>query len=239
LKRFSIRLVIVLAVIIAAVVYCIPTFVPEIWPHKKINLGLDLQGGMHLMLEVNTEKAVEAAVERNFQELRELVKKNQVQGVSVERPGPLKIAVQVQGKENVDKFKLLLDKELRDLRIANRREDPDMFAAVLDLPDKESDHIKKMSVDQALETIRNRVDQFGVSEPDIRRQGDNRILIQLPGIKDTQRAKDERPCWSSSWSTRLTTSTPLFRAVCLREARSFTRSTRTAPPSARAGPRSC
>jgi preprotein translocase subunit SecD len=47
-----------------------------------------------------------------------------------------------------------------------------------------------MSVDQALETIRNRVDQFGVSEPDIRRQGENRILIQLPGITDTQRAKD-------------------------------------------------
>ena len=190
MKRFSIRLVIVLAVIIAAVVYSIPTFKPEIWPHRKINLGLDLQGGMHLVLEVNTEKAVEAAVERNFQELRELVKKNQVQGASVERLGPLKITVQVQGKENVDKFKLLLDKELRDLRITNRREDPDMFAAVLDLPDKESDHIKKMSVDQALETIRNRVDQFGVSEPDIRRQGENRILIQLPGIKDTQRAKD-------------------------------------------------
>jgi preprotein translocase subunit SecD len=180
----------VLAVIAAAVLYCIPTFRPEIWPHKKINLGLDLQGGMHLVLEVNSEKAVEAAVERNFQEIRELAKKNQIQNVSVDRPGPLKIAVQVQGKENIDKFKSFLDKDLRDLRITNRREEPDQFAAVLDLPDKESDHIKKLAVDQALETIRNRVDQFGVSEPDIRRQGDNRILIQLPGIQDTQRAKE-------------------------------------------------
>ena len=179
-----------LAVITAAVLYCIPTFRPEIWPHKKINLGLDLQGGMHLVLEVNSEKAVEAAVERNFQEIRELAKKNQIQNVSVDRPGPLKIAVQVQGKENIDKFKSFLDKDLRDLRITNRREEPDQFAAVLDLPDKESDHIKKLAVDQALETIRNRVDQFGVSEPDIRRQGDNRILIQLPGIQDTQRAKE-------------------------------------------------
>ena len=67
MKRFSTRLVIVLAVIIAAIVYSIPTFKPEIWPHKKVNLGLDLQGGMHLVLEVNAEKAVEAAVERNFQ----------------------------------------------------------------------------------------------------------------------------------------------------------------------------
>jgi preprotein translocase subunit SecD len=183
-------LVIVLAVIAAAVLYCIPTFRPEIWPHKKINLGLDLQGGMHLVLEVNSEKAVEAAVERNFQEIRELVRKNQIQNAAVERSGPLKIAVQVQGKENLDKFKSLLDKDLRDLRISSRSEQPDQFAAVLDLPDKESDHIKKLAVDQALETIRNRVDQFGVSEPDIRRQGDNRILIQLPGIQDTQRAKE-------------------------------------------------
>jgi preprotein translocase subunit SecD len=190
LKRFSIRLIIVLAVIIAAVVYCLPTIQPEFWPHKKVNLGLDLQGGMHLVLEVNAEKAVEAAVERNFQEIRELLRKNQIQTGSVERPGPQKIAVQIQGREAVEKFKSILDKELRDLRITNRREEPETFAALLDLPDQESDHIKKLAVDQALETIRNRVDQFGVAEPDIRRQGENRILIQLPGIQDTQRAKD-------------------------------------------------
>jgi len=190
LKRFSIRLGLVLAVIIAAIVYCIPTFQPEIWPHTKINLGLDLQGGMHLVLEVNTDKVVESAIERYSQELRELAKKNQIQGIQVERPGPYRIGVKVQGKENVDKFKMLLEKELRDLRLSNRSEDSESYAVYLDLPDKESDHLKKLAVDQALETIRNRVDQFGVSEPDIRRQGDNRILIQLPGLQDTQRAKD-------------------------------------------------
>jgi preprotein translocase subunit SecD len=190
LKRFSVRLVIVLAVIVAALVYCLPTFNPALWPHKKINLGLDLQGGMHLVLEVNTEKAAESSIERNFQEIRELVRKNQIQNVSVERPSPLKISVQVQGKENIDKFRTLLDKELRDLRISNRREDAETFAAVLDLPDKDVLQMKKLAVDQALETIRNRIDQFGVTEPDIRRQGENRILIQLPGVQDPQRAKD-------------------------------------------------
>ena len=180
----------VLAVIIAALVYFIPTFRPEIWPHKKINLGLDLQGGMHLVLEVNTDKVVESATERNFQELRDLARKNQIQNISVERPTPLKIDVQVQGKENVDKFKGLLEKELRDLRLTKRSEDADSMRLTLDLPDTESTNIKKLAVDQALETIRNRVDQFGVAEPDIRRQGDNRILVQLPGVQDTQRAKD-------------------------------------------------
>nr|MCU0564036.1 protein translocase subunit SecD [Desulfobacterales bacterium] len=116
MKRFSIRLVIVLAVIAAAVLYCIPTFHPELWPHKKINLGLDLQGGMHLVLEVNTEKVIEAAVERNYQELRELARRNQILNLSLERPSPYRIAVKVQGRENIDKLKALLDKELRDLR---------------------------------------------------------------------------------------------------------------------------
>ncbi|MDD2317810.1 MAG: protein translocase subunit SecD, partial [Desulfobacterales bacterium] len=58
-----------------------------------------------------------------------------------------------------------------------------------DLPEAETEHIKTMAVDQALETIRNRIDEFGVSEPDIRREGEKRVLIQLPGITDTQRAK--------------------------------------------------
>jgi preprotein translocase subunit SecD len=66
----------------------------------------------------------------------------------------------------------------------------DTAQIVLDHPDKEAERIRKLAVDQALETIRNRIDQFGVSEPDIRNQGEERILIQLPGIKDTQRAKD-------------------------------------------------
>ena len=56
--------------------------------------------------------------------------------------------------------------------------------------DKDLQHVRKLAVAQALETIRNRIDQFGVSEPDIRPEGEDRILIQLPGIKDPQRAID-------------------------------------------------
>jgi len=190
LKRFSIRIVIVLAVIVAAVVYCIPTFAPAVWPHKKVNLGLDLQGGMHLVLEVNTDKVIESSTERYYQELRDLVKKSQIQNVTVERPGPTKISVQIKGQENIEKFKTLLDKEIRELRVSNRNETSDSYSATLDIPEKDSEQSKKMSVEQALETIRHRIDQFGVSEPDIRRQGVNRILVQLPGIQDTQRAKE-------------------------------------------------
>jgi len=71
---------------------------------KAIPLGLDLQGGMHLVLEVNTEKVVESSIERNFQEIRELARRNQIQNAIVERPSPLKISIQVQGQENIDKI---------------------------------------------------------------------------------------------------------------------------------------
>jgi preprotein translocase subunit SecD len=183
-------LAIVLAVIVTAVVYCLPTFKTDLWPRKRINLGLDLQGGMHLVLEVDTAKAVQSTIDRNFLEIRDLARKSQVQNLSLERSGPTKIAVQVSGRENVAAFKQLLEKDLRDLRRNIQTEDADQLALSLDLADADADHIKKLAVDQALETIRNRIDQFGVAEPDIRRQGDNRILIQLPGIQDSDRAKD-------------------------------------------------
>ena len=72
------RLVLTVIVVITAVIYVIPSIRPEIWPHKKINLGLDLQGGMHLVLEVETDKAVESTIERINQEMRELFRKERI-----------------------------------------------------------------------------------------------------------------------------------------------------------------
>ena len=177
-------------VILAAAIYVIPTFKPGVWPHKKINLGLDLQGGMHLVLEVDADKAVENTIERISQEMRTLMRKERIRHQGIERVDSVKLAVKLAETDNIQRFDDLLDREFRDLRIADRTTSGDSLDILLDIPDNEADHIRKLAVDQALETIRNRIDQFGVSEPDIRIQGERRILIQLPGIKDTQRAKD-------------------------------------------------
>ncbi|MBW2088433.1 MAG: protein translocase subunit SecD [Deltaproteobacteria bacterium] len=190
MKNLSWRAVSVIAVIVIAIIYILPTIKPSLWPHKKINLGLDLQGGMHLALEVDTEKAVESTIERISQEMRSLLKKEHIRHTSLNRIEGSRISVVFRGQENIDKFEKLLDKEFKNLRILSRSTHDDIHSMMLDLPDKESSHIKKLATEQALETIRNRIDQFGVSEPDIRQQGEKRILIQLPGIKDTKRAKD-------------------------------------------------
>jgi len=190
LKNLSWRFAAIITVIIIAIIYVLPTINPALWPHKKINLGLDLQGGMHLVLEVDTEKAVESTVERISQEIRRLLKKEHIRHMGVNRVEGTQISVKMEGQKNIDGFEKLLDKEFKDLRILSRSTDGVALTMMIDLPDSETDHIKKLAAEQALETIRNRIDQFGVSEPDIRQQGDKRILIQLPGIKDTKRAKD-------------------------------------------------
>ena len=190
MKNISWKLVLVFAVVLTAIIYILPTLKADLWPHKKINLGLDLQGGMHLVLEVDSEKAVESTAERVSQEIREQLKQKRLRNVSVDRIEGTRISARVKKAENIDKFKALLDDDFRELRKISEQTTGGTYTIVLGLTDEDRDQIEKLAVDQALETIRNRIDQFGVAEPDIRRQGENRILIQLPGIKDTQRAKD-------------------------------------------------
>jgi preprotein translocase subunit SecD len=190
LKNFSWKLILVFVVLVAAIIYILPSLKPTLWPHKQINLGLDLQGGMHLVLEVDTEKALESTIERISQEIREQLKKERIRNIAIDRVEGIKISIQIKKEESIEKVKALLDNDFRDLRELSDRTINGVQTILMDIPDSDREQIEKLAVDQALETIRNRIDQFGVSEPDIRRQGLNRILIQLPGIKDTQRAKD-------------------------------------------------
>lgn len=190
MKNISWRVILVVALTIAAIIYVLPSIKPGVWPHKKINLGLDLQGGMHLVLEVQTEKAVENTIERISQELTDSLRRDRIALLAPVNREKNKISLQIQGQAEIEKFDQLMDKEFKDLRFASRSMDGDILNIALDLPAEEIKNIKKLSVDQALETIRNRIDQFGVSEPDIRIQGEDRILIQLPGVKDPQRAKN-------------------------------------------------
>ncbi|MEA3428064.1 MAG: protein translocase subunit SecD [Thermodesulfobacteriota bacterium] len=190
MKNISWKLILVIIIVIAAVIYILPSIKPTWWPHKKINLGLDLQGGMHLVLEVDTEKALESTIERIRLEVRNLLKKERIRFLNIEQVNGTEILVRLQGKDNIDRFEQIMDKEFKKLRLVSRSTDDGVLSMVMDLPKEEADHIKELATRQALETIRNRIDQFGVSEPDIRHQGEKRILIQLPGIKDTQRAKN-------------------------------------------------
>lgn len=178
---------------VVACVYVFPSFgVPGWWPNilpsEKIHLGLDLQGGMHLVLEVESEKAVESAVERIAQELKPALIKAKIRYRDLDHIEGNTIRLRLINPEQVSSFEDVIKESFGILRIVSQGTNGGQPMFQLALREEEAGERKRLAVAQALETIRNRIDQFGVSEPDIRPQGENRILIQLPGIKDPRRA---------------------------------------------------
>ncbi len=174
--------------VIAAVVFFLPNTplfkqMPEWWqknmPNKGIVLGLDLQGGLHLVFEVEADKAVDATVDRYAFSIREMLQKKNMQA-EVKKNG-LNIEVAPAGQDVLTAIK----EGYNNLDVTMSGQ-----TAVLAINDKERTFIKDNAANQALETIRNRIDQFGVAEPTIHRQGTNEIVVQLPGVKDPKRAID-------------------------------------------------
>jgi preprotein translocase subunit SecD len=150
---------------------------------QKINLGLDLQGGIHLVLAVETEKAVKNAAERIAEDMAGLLREKRIR-VSRSGLGPDKnIEVVLVRERDVERA----SQELKDFPLVALESQPPILR--YSFTSSYAEQVKDNAVSQALETIRNRVDQFGVTEPVIQRQGNRRILIQLPGIKDIERAK--------------------------------------------------
>jgi preprotein translocase subunit SecD len=190
------RLIIFGIATLAAVIYLVPTFVPALpdwWssvlPTDRIRLGLDLQGGTHLVLEVKVDKAIENNVERIRGDLINVLREKGVSGVSVERVEGTQIQVKVPAA-NAERVRGILKSDFGHLVEAKTQTSGGISEFYLTLNKEELRSLRDYAVDQSLETIRNRIDQFGVSEPIIQRQGQTGILIQLPGIQDPERAKE-------------------------------------------------
>jgi len=196
LQSLKWRAVLYSAITIVAIVYLLPTFVkmPSWWedylPSEKISLGLDLQGGMHLILGVETDKAVENTVERYGSDLEELFFNEKIPFDHIKKIGKDRLELQIVDPAATDKASKLLDERFSVLKKVKVDQSKDGTIYILEIDKREVEHIKKSAAEQALETIRNRIDQFGVAEPTIQLQGEDRILIQLPGIKDPKRALD-------------------------------------------------
>ena len=154
---------------------------------EKIHLGLDLQGGMHLVLEVQAEKAVEAVLSRTANDIMKNMENKDIDFERVTTTTDNMIQVTLFHVDSLSEIRNIL----RDYPfIKERRFDAERLVLSYQLNSGERKRIEENAVDQGLETIRNRVDEFGVAEPTIQRQGARRILIQLPGITDTKRAKN-------------------------------------------------
>ena len=197
MKKVGGRSLALAMMVLASLVFFLPSYPPlykelprwlrDILPDKGITLGLDLQGGIHLVLEVEEDRAVEIAVDRTAVGLQDLLVEKKIPAESVKRTGPSRITIAFQNAELKAQVQKMLDDfptyvEVESAESAN--------TVVWELREAEIKRIKDSAINQALETIRNRIDQFGVAEPLIQRQGLKQVVVQLPGIKDAKLAKD-------------------------------------------------
>ncbi len=187
--QLNTRLWITAILTLAAVVAIIPTVTSEDgWWSKNISdrklaLGLDLKGGMELLLQVDTQGAVDANLDSLATSLKGRMKDERIRYESVEVKDGEVVAdlILPKGREELT---ALIGREFAGLTLT---QEGDTRVRLAHTPE-EATQIKKMAVIQSTETIRNRIDQFGVAEPTIVQQGEDRILVQLPGIKDPDRA---------------------------------------------------
>ncbi len=151
---------------------------------ERVRLGLDLQGGMHVVLGVDTGAALDAKIDNTIRQLRSEFQKEDIAFTYIDKD-KLGRYINIGITENTDTG--AVNTALKAYQLS---EVPSGEKNMLryELTAQEVMRIKDSSVKQSLEVIRNRIDQFGVSEPLIQRQGENQVLVQLPGITDPDRA---------------------------------------------------
>ncbi|MDR2368918.1 MAG: protein translocase subunit SecD [Deltaproteobacteria bacterium] len=160
-------------------------FWAKVLPAKYLNLGLDLKGGIYLTMEVDLQVAINNGTRRAMDELRRRLNSAGVGGYTLDNENSTEITMEVTDPA----AKPAIDKVLSDyFGETLRASGADGPKSTLTFTDDALADLKDMTARQALETIRNRIDMYGVAEPDIRPQGEDRIVIQLPGVSDPEEA---------------------------------------------------
>jgi preprotein translocase subunit SecD len=190
------RVLLILGLTLVAGVYILPSFVtdlPQFWkdylPNQRVHLGLDLQGGTHLVLTVDIAKALENTLDHDVEDVKKEIADAKIAVDGVERKGNT-IQVRISNGDARTPFTDLVKERFPNLVVEGSGTEGGVATIELAMTKREEQRVRELALDQSLETIRNRIDQFGVTEPIIQRQGTQDILIQLPGIQDPQRAKD-------------------------------------------------
>ncbi len=198
------RIALTLCILLASVVYLLPTFLPvsgrdkepgllqRLLPNARVSLGLDLMGGIQLNLGVEAEKAVATSI---AQAGTSVMDEANSKGMLMTRPrigvnDHLEFMLASPAKKA--EFDEMLAKRYDNFKVVSAQDMPDgKIRYTLEITESARAKLVDNTIEQALKTIRNRIDQFGVAEPDVRRQqGGDRISIQLPGMDDSKRAVD-------------------------------------------------
>ncbi|WP_297445845.1 protein translocase subunit SecD [Desulfurobacterium sp.] len=176
MKNLKWRILLIFAVLLCAVYVSLT---------KKVNLGLDLKGGTYLVLQVDTEKALEDETSSYMREIKTLLQKENIPVLDIERKGT-SISIELLDADKVSQAEKLLSKNYGNIFDIKKVSSSTIRLSMKNsYKQKEADRL----CNQALETIRNRIDELGVAEPVIVRSGKDRIIVELPGVKNPERAK--------------------------------------------------
>jgi preprotein translocase subunit SecD len=155
---------------------------------RPMYLGLDLRGGVHFLMEVDMDGAIRRMEERYVADLRSALRTAKVRHRGVRRKSEGGIDITLRNVSDQDKARETILRELPDLELTDVEGDtPDRVLA--HLSQRAKDELSEFALEQNITALRNRIDELGVAEPVVQRQGDRRIVVQLPGVQDTARAK--------------------------------------------------
>jgi protein-export membrane protein SecD len=200
------KLVLVLGIVIAGILYALPNVfpratmdrVPSWLPHKQVNLGLDLQGGAHLLYQLDEKEMTDDWLSTIRGDVRETLRRARIGYTDLSQDVTARsVSVKIRDAAELDKAFQELRKLAApiggnvfsgfsgyDLDVATKDD-----AVVLTVTDAGLTHRMSSAIQSSIETIRRRVDAFGTTEPSIQREGRSRVLVQVPGISDVERLK--------------------------------------------------
>jgi preprotein translocase subunit SecD len=151
-------------------------------------LGLDLRGGVHFLLQVDMAAALTKRLESLTGDIRSLLREKSIRHGGVTREGQT-LRVRFRDAESRERARAVLDSGLGDLALAERAEGSD-FVLVATLKPEAAKRTQEYALKQNITTLHNRINELGVAEPVIQQQGADRVVVQLPGVQDTAKAKN-------------------------------------------------
>ena len=195
LRAVRLKFLFLFILTVIAIMFVLPSLtggLPGWWEKhvsRGLKLGLDLKGGMHLILQVDMESAVSNALHRDATDMKALAEKR---GLTLKIGDVAKEALPVTlaNKDEQAVFQKFIKEEFPHLATGEPQRQDGALVFNLSLTPGEIDQLRERTLSQSLEVLRNRIDQFGVTEPVLVRQGADQIVVQLPGVQDPQRALD-------------------------------------------------
>jgi preprotein translocase subunit SecD len=190
------RSIILGAVVLGAILSLLPTFAPNVqlfkdgkWFTKPISLGLDISGGVHLVYGVKADEAVKSRLAALLSSARSELRAKKIAVAQSAVTSNTGLQLTLLTGAFLEDAKRIIAEKLPDLTFNGQSADGGRPTLLYSITPEMAARIEREAISQAVETLRNRVDQFGVAEPLIQRSGEDRIILQMPGVSDVAAVK--------------------------------------------------